>query len=221
MINSARIVRSRRRTLALIVTRDAQLVIRAPIRITMGEIERFVTEKEAWIRRKICEISARAKPQPKQFIDGEEFFYLGNKYPLSIVEDSDESLSLDNHFRLARRDHGSAQDIFTGWYRAVSRSEIKTRLDRYSALSGLIHDRFKITGARSKWGSCSGRANLCFSWRLVMAPPHVVDYVVVHELAHIAHKNHSKAFWDTVAGIFPDYKKSEKWLKANGHMLVL
>ena len=85
----------------------------------------------------------------------------------------------------------------------------------------LKYDKIIITGAMKRWGSCSSKGNLNFAWRLVMAPIDIIDYVVVHELSHIVHRNHSKRFWEQVETIFPDYKIKRKWLKEYGCTMVL
>ncbi|MCS7122892.1 MAG: M48 family metallopeptidase, partial [Candidatus Micrarchaeota archaeon] len=83
------------------------------------------------------------------------------------------------------------------------------------------YNRVRITNARRRWGSCSSSNNLNFSWRLIMAPLEVIDYVVVHELVHTRIKNHSKAFWRMVEAVMPDYDRQRRWLRENGHMLKI
>ncbi len=91
----------------------------------------------------------------------------------------------------------------------------------YSEMTGLIHRSIKITSAKKRFGSCSPNGSLNFSWRLMMAPLNIIDYVVVHELVHIEERNHSKNFWNKVRIILPDYKQSEKWLKDNSQLLTI
>jgi hypothetical protein len=86
---------------------------------------------------------------------------------------------------------------------------------------GLVYASLRITSARRRWGSCGPKGTLNFSWRLVMAPPPVIDYVIVHELAHLEIRNHSRLFWERVARWSPDYKQQQAWLKANGRLLSL
>ena len=127
----------------------------------------------------------------------------------------------DKGFKLSRNYLPGARESFTLWYKNQAYIKIKESLDFYSHLSGLKYNNFKLSNARKRWGSCSGKDDLYFSWLLIMAPPEVVDYVVVHELVHQKEKNHSKDFWKKVEGIMPDYKKHRKWLKENGHLLTL
>jgi hypothetical protein len=96
---------------------------------------------------------------------------------------------------------------------------MEERIRHYSGMIGLYPDRLRISNARFRWGSCSRDNSLSFSWRLAMAPSLIIDYVVVHELAHIKEKNHSRSFWALVETMMPDYRKHRHWLKENGHLL--
>lgn len=217
-----KIIRSRRRSLGLEVTLDARLVIRAPLRISLGDIEKLVLSKRVWIEKK--QRIAREKhltSVPQRFLDREEFLYLGDSFPLFIVERGDAPLAFDKEFRLMRENLPFAKQLFIDWYKKEAHRKIKERLDWYSGLSGLKYNKFGLSNARKRWGSCSGRGSLHFSWRLIMAPLSVIDYVVVHELVHLAEKNHSGRFWDRVKIIRPDYKESKRWLKDNSHLLVI
>jgi predicted metal-dependent hydrolase len=89
---------------------------------------------------------------------------------------------------------------------------IKEKVERYSSIMGVRCTGIKITGAKTRFGSCSAKNSLCFSWRLMLRPPEAVDCVVVHELAHIAHKNHGRAFYALMASVLPDYKERQKLL---------
>jgi len=105
------------------------------------------------------------------------------------------------------------------WYKERAYEKISERVQWYALKNGFQYNKIKITQAQKRWGSCSSKGNLNFSWRLIMAPLPVVDYVVVHELAHLVEKNHSKAFWSKVKMLMTDYQKQQEWLKRNGHLL--
>lgn len=217
-----RIIRSRRKTLALEVTCDARLIVRAPVKMTVKEIKRFVEKKHRWVQEKQRVARERLrKLAPKQFVNGEEFLFLGNTYRLSIVDDNSNPLSFDREFRLSRAHLHQARQLFVDWYKDQAYKKIKERLDRYSAVSGIQFIKFRITDAQKRWGSCSSRGNLHFSWRLILAALPVVDYVVVHELIHIKDQNHSAGFWKKVELLLPDYRETRQWLKVNGYLLVI
>ncbi len=104
-------------------------------------------------------------------------------------------------------------------YRDAAKEYIPQRVEYYHSLTGGHYHKIAIRDQKTRWGSCSATGTLSFNYRLMLAPPRVLDYVVVHELCHLTHMNHSKAFWDMVASILPDYKEYRKWLKDNGHTL--
>jgi predicted metal-dependent hydrolase len=112
-------------------------------------------------------------------------------------------------------------EAFGGWFNKKAEEIFGERLKYYCGIVGVKYHRFCIKAQKTRWGSCSSKGNLNFNWRLIMAPEWVLDYVVVHELSHLKHMNHSKEFWDTVAAYFPEYKKAVVWLKENGGTLKL
>lgn len=197
-----KLLRSRRRSIGLEVTRDARLIVRAPIRISLREIKDIVLKKRNWILKKQAFVRrCRDRYLPGDFIDGENYYYLG---------------------RLCRLGQAEGQPVkgsLAGWYRAAAYEKIKERADRYAGMTGLAYSGLKISNAGSRLGSCSAEGNLSFSWRLIMVPLEIIDYVVVHELAHLEVRNHSGAFWDKVRSIMPDYKPRSTWLKENNAIL--
>ena len=221
-ITIPKIIRSKRRTIVLQVCPDATLLIRAPFRVSDTYINRFVESKRNWIARKQEFVQQQVRSaQDKEFVPGEEFLYLGQAYKLYVEPIQRAPLVFNKAFHLAQKRQGRAEQEFIKWYRQQARTIITGRVNLCSTQAGLRYQRIKISGARRRWGSCSRSNNLNFSWRLVMAPLEVIDYVVAHEVAHLEHKNHSRRFWDKVAGLDPDYKQRRKWLKENGHRLKL
>jgi predicted metal-dependent hydrolase len=232
-IHIDRIIRSKRKTLTLIVERDATLTVRAPRQLPDEEILRFVARRASWIDRKRQEVLTRQASVPRRrFLPGEEFLFLGVAYPLLYSERTDGArggLIFDgHHFVLSPGERPTAREHFTTFYRERARLMVHNRLAHLSRAMGLEYERVRISNARRRWGSCSvagrpggatrirssrprGRINI--SWRIVMAPPHVLDYVLVHELAHLKEMNHSKSFWRTVESVIPDYRERRGWLR--------
>ena len=216
------IIHSKRRTIALIVDRDGRLIVRAPLRASQKQILLFVEQKRDWIRSKQeLASSMYARFLPKKYANGENFLFLGKTYRLVIVEKSDSPLRLADQFILTRAASARGEKVFKGWYAAQARKVIPERVKIYAVTHGFNFLRVNITSAQTRWGSCSPSGSLNFSWRLVMAPMQVIDYVVIHELVHLRQKNHSRHFWDEVKTMMPDYAQQVKWLKTNGHMLRL
>ncbi len=177
------IIYSNRKTLAIQITADNHVRVRAPRRMPRAEIESFLTEKEQWVLTHLHDTpppSANASSDPAY----------------APLTDSERR----RYIRLAR--------------------EIFTRQVRYYAdQMHVTYGRISIREQKTRWGSCSSTGNLNFNWRLIFAPPAVLDYVVVHELAHRKEMNHSAAFYAIVEQVLPDYRTSQKWLRENGHLL--
>ncbi len=104
-------------------------------------------------------------------------------------------------------------------YKQQALRHIWERAGYFSDLLGSSFKKIKITNARKRWGSCGSNGTLSFSWRLILAPPQVIDYIVAHEVAHLRVGNHSRKFWNTVASLYPEYKTHQKWIKENSHLL--
>jgi predicted metal-dependent hydrolase len=162
------LIRSKRRTLALELRPGGEVVVRAPRLLPRSVIDRFVSEREEWITKKLATL-----PPPRPEIAPEQL------------------------------------DV---WRREAA-AYLPARVAHYAALMGLIPAAVKITAARTRWGSCSAKGNLNFSCRLMGQPPEAIDYVVVHELCHLRHMNHSADFWRLVASVLPDYKERAALLK--------
>ena len=122
-------------------------------------------------------------------------------------------------FYLDERCQEKAKDLFVTWYKEQAVRTIRDRLQFYSQTMRLSPRRERISSARHQWGGCSSRNTLSFSWRLMMAPLSVIDYIVVHELGHIKEKNHSPRFWKIVETTLPDYRTRRDWLKKYGYLL--
>ena len=216
-----KLVRSRRRTIALIIERDSSLTVRAPMRVSREEIEAFVHQQAAWILRKQDSIKAIVDVPVKHYIDGETFLFLGSSYDLKLVKLQRPSLKFDNGFRLSQTAQRRGEQVFKHWYKKRALEVISARIAEYVYQYGFSPKQVKITSAQTRWGSCSPDGSLNFTWRLVLAPMDVIDYVVVHELSHLRVRNHSQKFWKVVESILPGYKAQRKWLRVHGGNLTL
>ena len=221
-IEIEKIIRSKRKTIALQITEDAKLIIRAPFGVSEEVIKRVVVKHADWIRKKKEEILLRdPKFVKKEFVNGEGFLYVGKYYKLTIVDEQREPLVFKNGFFLSKNYLPIAKQVFVNWYRDRAYEKISERVKWYAKKRGFKYNRINITNAQKRWGSCSAKGNLNFSWRLIMAPLCVIDYVVVHELVHLEEMNHSKSFWNKVKMLMPNYEKYKNWLKKNGHLLKI
>lgn len=215
-----KIIRSNRRTLALIVEKNGELTVRAPYHVSDDWIQSFILEKEAWIRSK-QEQAQKIQPLVHQFVEGEKFLFLGNEYPLKFAGSSKDLLIFEDAFIVTRSKQANARQILIRWYQNQAREYFSARLDHFSQKHGYHYEKLRLSSAQTRWGSCSRKKVISLTWRLIMAPREVVDYVILHELAHLEFANHSKTFWKKVAQLDPMYRNHRKWLKDFGHRLIL
>jgi predicted metal-dependent hydrolase len=216
-----KLIRSKRRTIALIIERDGSFTVRAPMRAPTAAIETFIQQKADWITRARDRMKSIEPILGKQYADGEKFLFLGSSFDLKLIGFQKHSLHFDSGFTLRRAAQTKGGQVFTRWYKERALEIISERVKQYSQQYNFAPKQVKISSAKTRWGSCSPNGALNFTWRLVMAPLAVIDYVVVHELVHLRVKDHSSKFWKAVESIYPDYKKQRKWLRENGAKLNL
>jgi hypothetical protein len=218
--------RKRKRTISLQISDKSELVIAAPYFTPIGEINRFVQEKQNWINKTIQRHKEEAiRSKSKEYNTCEMFYYLGELFPLEVFFEPFEHAGVifwNNRFHLNTQENKDLRrHYFVSWYKKKAREYINQRVDFYSREIRLSPRKIKITSAEKRWGSCSADDNLSFSFRLIMAPPDIIDYVIVHELMHIKEKNHSAAFWKLIEAVMPEYKIHRRWLKDNNHKFIL
>lgn len=216
-----KIFRSQRRTISIEITDGAELIVRAPHFVDDSEIMGFVNQKQHWINKKIIEAKAKS-PTELQFTENEKIQYLGKEYPLRLHHSKKYAIYFENSsFYLSEDCIDHAKEYLTMWYKNVAEKLFPARAEIYSKRMGIVFATIKISNAGKRWGSCSIKRNINLNWRLIMAPLEVIDYVIVHELAHVRQMNHSDKFWRIVRDEMPDYSRRRKWLKDNGHLLNL
>ncbi|MBU4298965.1 M48 family metallopeptidase [Patescibacteria group bacterium] len=210
-----KIIRSKRKTIALVVSDDATFVVRAPMLATLEHIKNLVFKKRFWINKKKKQVLKNGGPaKNKEFVNGEGFLYLGETYKLKI--ENCETVKLSDYLYFPQKCLNNAPVKMMGWYKQKALEKITERANWYSQIIGWKFKSISITNAERRWGSCGPSGSINFSWKLIMAPLNVIDYVVAHELTHIAEKNHSARFWNKVKTVLPDYKSRQRWLKDNG-----
>jgi len=215
----SQVIRTKRRTLVLQIMPDASLIIRAPARASEGTIRQAVQNKMSWILKKQRTARETFRP-PVKFVDGEEFLYLGERRKLLVVPGASVPLVFnEKEFLLSGTHLPEARRLFEEWYKEKAFEIIRDRIKQYAERTGLEYTKISVTSARKRWGSCSLKGRLNFTWRLVMTPLAVVDYVIVHELVHLDEHNHSSRFWQKVRILLPNYLQAKRWLK-NNHLLL-
>ncbi len=215
-----KIIRSKRRTLALEINREAELIIHAPLATPLSTINQLVEDKKHWIEKKIDEIKTRGTAQaPKAIAEGEEFTYLGRNIKLTLVDDLNIDLLFDGSLLFNKNLIPFAKRLILKWYRGEAEKYLFARVRDLSNKYGFRFAELALSKAAGRWGSCSRKDSIRLNWRLIMAPIDVIDYVIIHELAHTKIKGHSKTFWQNVASVMPDYRVHSVWLKENANKL--
>ena len=207
---------SRRKTLSMKFDKTGTLIVNAPSHVTEGEVRNFLQEHTRWIRLNYVKALDMAENlKEHEFRDGGKVLYLGEEHVIRfsgrgrVVKTADEIIFPE----------GSDENTFERWIKARAKEYLPVRL-RYRAYEmGIGYRDMRISGAKSKWGSCSETGMITLSWRLMMCPPESIEYVLIHELCHRLHMDHSKDFWAEVERFMPDYKKHKKWLDAHGYLM--
>lgn len=217
------IVRSaKRKKLTLTVERDSTLVVQAPATATDEAIDRVVQARRQWVYEKLKEApkyQARPHPPGKEIVNGESALYLGQEYPISLSNTTTGQVVFERGFLIPALDRQSTRHVFRNWYEQQARDIIVPRVRRFAGELGVSIAQVSIVDDRLRWGACTARGNIRLNWRLIKAPMPVIDYVVVHELAHMLEANHTPNFWGIVRAKVPGAEKSKAWLKAHGQLL--
>lgn len=214
------IVYSSRKHISLKIDREGRLIVHAPLHTSKREILDAVEHHIKWIEKTRKKILEKREQQRKRFVEGEKFLFLGKEYPLKIVKSLKEPIEFQNAFFLSEAYSQQGIVVFEWWYKNKAREILISRVKELARKHGFKPRKIKITSGKTRFGSCTANGHINLSWRLVLAPLEVIDYVIIHELAHLKEHNHSKKFWTLVEKFIPDYKARRKWLKENGHLLV-
>lgn len=221
------VIYSGRRTIAIIISPEGDVKVRAPYRTSPQVIMDLVDHKAKWITCQLHDIQqVKARAGKREFTDGQPFPYLGRDHPLYIRMDArltKASAKLeDGLFTIdtPAADTALIKSAMEFWYRDAALTYIRSRIDHYQAILNVSPKRITIRQQKTRWGSCSSKGNLSFNWHAVMAPAKIMDYIVVHELCHLIRPDHSREFWNLVGAIIPDYKERRTWLKNNAAALT-
>ena len=212
-----KIIKSKRRTLSLSINENAELIVRAPNQISNKQIEEFIIEKSKWINKNKNLMQSRINEMNDSDSD---YLFLGNIYPLIKVNEDPNKIDFNGtEFITSIENKDKFKSSLKSWYKIKFKEIAIPRLNYFSDKYNLKINQVRFKNQKTLWGSCSSKNNINLNYLLVMAPMLVIDYVIIHELVHTVHKNHSENFWNAVEAIMPDYKKAKKWLNKNGYKL--
>ncbi len=221
----------RRKTLSIVIRRGEVKVL-APVFLSKATISEFIVAKTPWVLQKLLTQQAwvdQNEQGQKLFIEGEPFLYLGESYPLSVGAASKSEVILHNGYFIVnvsnrvkaqnRANHIKA--LMQDWYKQQLSEYLDHRIEHYADVIGVVHTGVNVRAYKRRWGSCSSKGQLSFNFLLMMAPQWIIDYVIVHELCHLTHMDHSSRFWSKVQRFYPRHKEAKAWLKHEGGNLRL
>ena len=216
----------RKKTISLQV-KDNKLVIKAPRNVSRKNIDDVIQRKQKWIKQRAILNFEEQTLRNRKFIDNEKFYFRGNEYHLSLILGSEEDVKIvDGLLLVTCKDDGAmgskdVKSLIEGFYLRESAKILNTRTNEFAKKMKVQPTGITVKNYVSKWGSCTSKNKISYNWRIIMAPDCIVDYLIIHELCHIIEHNHSKNFWHHVETHCKDFQKKRKWLRENGHMLVL
>jgi len=217
------IVRSpKRKKLTITVERDRAIVVHAPQETPEETVRRIVDDKRQWLLAKLHhpqKYQERQHPPGKEVVNGESVPYLGRNYRIEIAETRSGEVEFSSFFIVPTSHQGKRREVLRDWYIARAKEKILSRVEQHARDLGVEFAAAKIVDNRYRWGSCTVKNNVNFNWRLIKAPMFVIDYVIVHELAHLIETNHTSRFWNIVRANAPTMEKAKTWLKDHGQVL--
>jgi predicted metal-dependent hydrolase len=213
----------RRKTVSIFIERNGSVKVLAPVTISDDKVEAAVKSKEYQIFSKIAKWKALNQGKVnREFVNGQSFLYLGRNYRLKLTENQDLPLKISGgFFHLDKKYLPMADKVFKEFYRNKALTKIQERLK-------LVEERFthkpttiKVLELQNRWASWTPKNGLNFHWKCIMAPVSVLDYIIIHEMVHLKHPNHSAEFWNELDKKMPDFREHEYWLKRNGVKMSL
>lgn len=214
---------SKRKTIEIGIEPPNVITVVAPDGVSDEVILKNVKAKAKWIVQKLFEINEiEHRRLDKEYVNGESFMYLGRNYSLEIIDDFSVKHPVTKlyqgkfYINTPIRDQIKLKKSMEQWYRLKTLEKVMERIDYYQKFFDDSPANVKVKEQKKRWASCTSKRELLFNWRCAMAPTWVLDYIVVHEMCHMVHMDHSKGFWNLVERIMPDYEKRREWLKNYG-----
>lgn len=212
-----------RQTTDIVIERDGVVRVRPPAHMTPEQVDETVYSKRLWIYRNLAEWrDLNATRVVREWVNGEAFLYLGSSYRLLLVDSQDEPLKLkDGRFQLLRsvvetQGRDGAQRAFEQYFQTKGLPRIAARVAHYASRVGVMPGKVQVKELGYRWATCLANGDVHFHWKCLMAPLTVIDYIVVHELCHLRHRDHSDAFWNEVDKVMPNYRERKEWLRQRG-----
>lgn len=226
-----KVVRDKRVKRIKLYFKEGFLNIVASRKLSTAFLNQLMITNREWLLQNWQSEKAKLKTANERYQDGGEFWYRGKILKLKLILSEAHKLEVSNsHNELLVRipkamgeiaDQTLIKQAVANWYQKESEALLKIKLDLFSSKIGVNYHAVRFKHQRTRWGSCSSKGNINLNWLIIMAPDEVMDYIIIHELSHLCHMNHSQPFWDLVKRFNPNYKYARLWLKMNGDKLKL
>ena len=215
----------KRKTISIQVKQDSIRVL-STYWISKNSVREFILKNESWIRKKLADQKLRVKPVTN-LVNNEKLTLCGKNYTQKVISEPiiepeirSETIIISNNFK-TRKTFGSIESQILKLLKDFSFKILQKKTFEFSQIMDVRYNSVKIKNYKSRWGSCSSKGDISFNWKIIFAPENIIEYLVVHELSHLIHFNHSKSFWNKVGEFQHNYKENKKWLKENGYKLDL
>jgi hypothetical protein len=216
-----------KRTLTLkaiaIRVKGKRVTIKVPFFINNNLIQQLVNKKLSWIKKQLNIQSKFLPLEKKLYINDEKFLYLGKYYKLKILKNKKYSVNIEGDFLQVNVKNElnilKVKKLLKEWFREKSFIYFKKETYNYAKINNLKINSVKVREYKARWGSCSNKGDISFNWRLIMAPPKIIEYVIIHELMHLKEHNHSPKYWNYVKSLYPNINEAKEWLMYNGQTL--
>lgn len=212
--------RNKRKTLSIYVEPNGEINVLAPEKISEDELNQIIQKKSYWIYKSLSELEElNSTSVNREIKNGEGFLYLGKSYKLTIKKNLNQPLSLrQGRFHLDKDYLDDSKEYFINFYKIKGKKHIQQRVDYFKNKIGVSPNSIRVIDLQNRWGSCSDKY-INFHWKIMMAPMQIIDYIIVHELAHLIETRHNDKFWEIVESVIANYKARKDWLRANGASL--
>ena len=219
------IKKTKRKKTISIQIKNGLIDVRAPQHIAQVEIDSFIQKKMSWIKKKVDTQNKIITPKRKKFLNNEYFLFMGKECKLNITVLKNKKNCIDHsniQIIMKEKDINNKSKVKIALEKTYRKYALKILTEKTMFIASSINvepEKIKVRSYKGRWGTCSYKKDISFNWKLIMAPEKIIEYVIVHELCHLIHFNHSKNFWESVENILPDYKLRKDWLRTNEGLL--
>lgn len=222
MITPDIITRSNRRTLSLSILKDGQVVIKAPNSMSQDTIEKFVYDKQHWIREKLAQLHQN-QVKFEEVINLKKFLLYGNQYSLKLanvkkIQTSSQDMCI---YMPSSTENEKILQKLKNWFKKTAKTILEERLNYISSIIKIKPNQFRISDSKGRWGACNSKGTISLNYRVIMLPPQIIDYVIIHELCHLIEMNHSKRFWTLVSSFMQNMEVQKQNIKEYSFLLSL